>query len=97
MVSRLAVLAGGLGLLAFATPAYADLGISSFSVTPASTQAAGHPNVQINTMFSGADDNLRNLTVHLPAGLVGNPNAATKCTQAQFDADNCRRRARWAA
>src|SRR3954451_5760962 len=89
MVSRLAVLAGASALLAFASPAYADLGISSFSVTPSSTQAAGHPDVTIDTVFSGVSDNLRSLALHLPAGLVGNPNAAAKCSQADFDADAC--------
>src|SRR4051794_17241646 len=82
LVSRLAVLAGASVLLAFASPAYADLGISSFSVTPSSTQAAGHPDVTIDTVFSGVSDNLRSLALHLPAGLVGNPNAAAKCSQA---------------
>jgi hypothetical protein len=89
LVSRLAVLAGASALLSFASPAYADLGISSFSVTPSSTQAAGHPDVTIDTVFSGVSDNLRSLALHLPAGLVGNPNAAAKCSQADFDADAC--------
>jgi hypothetical protein len=88
-VSWLAALAGASALLAFASPASADLGISSFSVTPSSTQAAGHPDVTIDTVFSGVSDNLRSLALHLPAGLVGNPNAAAKCSQADFDADAC--------
>ena len=82
-------MAGASALLALASPAYADLGISSFSVTPASTQAAGHPDVTIDTVFSGVSDNLKSLALHLPAGLVGNPNAAAKCSQADFDADAC--------
>jgi hypothetical protein len=76
-------------MLALAAPASAALGISTFTVTPSSTQAAGHPNLTLDTVFSGQTDNLKNLTVHLPPGLVGNPNAATKCTQAQFNADTC--------
>jgi hypothetical protein len=76
-------------MLALAAPANAALGISTFTVTPSSTAAAGHPNLTIDTVFSGASDNLKNLTVHLPPGLVGNPNAATKCTQSQFDSDSC--------
>lgn len=76
-------------LLALAAPAHAALGISSFSVAPASTQAAGHPDLTIATTFSNPGDNLKNLTIHLPPGLVGNPNAATKCSQVDFAADNC--------
>jgi hypothetical protein len=93
---RLAFLAGPLATLALATPAHAALGISTFTVVPVvpgtntpDKQAGGHPDLKITTGFSGASDNLKNLTVHLPPGLVGNPNAATKCTQAQFDADTC--------
>lgn len=86
---RLALIAGPLAALALAAPAHADLGISAFSVTPASTQAGGHPNVEIDTTFSGASDNVRNLTIHLPPGLVGNPNAATKCSQADFASQSC--------
>jgi hypothetical protein len=87
---RLALAAVPFAALALAAaPASASLGIGTFTVTPASTQAGGHPNLAIDTAFTGASDNLRNLTVHLPPGLVGNPNAATKCTQAQFNADTC--------
>ena len=84
------MIAGPLALLALTAPANAaDLGISSFSVTPSSMQAAGHPNLTIATTFANPSDNLENVAIHLPPGLVGNPNAATKCSQADFAADNC--------
>ncbi len=77
-------------MLALASPANAaGLGISSFTVTPSSTQAAGHPDLTVATTFSDPGDNLKNETIHLPPGLVGNPNAATKCSQADFAADSC--------
>jgi hypothetical protein len=89
-VRPLAFLAGFVVTLGLAAaPAHAALGISAFSVSPASTQAGGHPDVDIDTTFSGAGDNLKNLTVHLPPGLVGNPNAAAKCSQSAFNSDSC--------
>ena len=31
----------------------------------------------------------KNVTVHLPAGLIGNPHATPQCTIAQFASDQC--------
>src|SRR3954452_10921695 len=64
-------------------------GISSLSAAPASTQAGGHSAFSLSLSFSSPGDGLRDLVVHLPAGLVGNPRATTPCTRAQFDADGC--------
>ena len=91
-----------LGCIATALVALATAGsaqafsITSLSLTPTNansgspspTQASSHPDVQIDIGLSG-DDDLRNLTVHLPPGLLGNPNAAPKCSKAQFDANSC--------
>jgi hypothetical protein len=91
-----------LGLIATALLALATAGsaqafsITSLSLTPtnansgspSATQASSHPDVQIDIGLSG-DADLRNLTVHLPPGLLGNPNAAPKCTESQFNANAC--------
>jgi hypothetical protein len=73
-----------------ATPARAAFGISSFTVNPSTTAAAAHPDVQITTNFSGGDD-VKDLQVHLPAGLVGNPKATglQQCDDAHFNASSC--------
>src|SRR4051794_32083816 len=63
--------------------------ISSLSAAPASTQAGGHSAFSVSLSFGSPGDGLRDLTVHLPAGLVGNPRATAPCTRAQFDGDAC--------
>ncbi len=61
--------------------------ISSFSLKPDTTAAGGHPNLTISTGFAGGD--AKNLILHLPPGLVGNPSAATLCSQSDFASESC--------
>jgi hypothetical protein len=61
-----------LAFFAFAAPARADL-----TVTPTSPQAASHGNVTIHADFAQSPTSV---ALHLPPGLVGNPNAVPKCT-----------------
>ena len=68
-----------LAFFAIAAPARADL-----TVTPTSPQAAGHGNVTIHAGFAQSPTSV---ALHLPPGLVGNPNAVPKCTT--WDAGSC--------
>ena len=68
--------------------AQADFGVPGFSVTPKSLQAGSHPDVTIHAEFSGSE-HVRDLTISLPPGLVGDPSSKPKCGQAAFQADNC--------
>jgi hypothetical protein len=77
-----------MGALVLPNAASAALSISSLSTTPSSTQAGSHPNFQLSLRFSG-DSSPKALAINLPPGFVGNPNAATKCPQATFQAGNC--------
>src|SRR4051812_4987747 len=87
------LLPGGLvvlvvAILAALAPAGASaFSISSFSLTPSTTQAAGHPDTAISLSFSGGQ--VRDLTLDLPPGMIGNPETKTKCSQAAFQSDNC--------
>jgi hypothetical protein len=63
-------------------------GISSFSVTPSTTQAGGHPDTAVSLSFTGPGT-VRDLTLDLPPGMIGNPETKTKCSQAAFQADRC--------
>jgi hypothetical protein len=80
-----------LAALAFAAPAHAGMTVSSFSATPSTTAAGAHPNLTVVTGFtySPASDDVRDVTVSLPAGLLGNPSAAPHCTSAQLQSDGC--------
>ena len=60
----------------------------AFSVTPTSLQAGSHPDVTIHAEFSGGE-HVRDLTISLPAGLVGDPTSKPRCAQAAFQADTC--------
>ncbi|HEY2602643.1 MAG TPA: hypothetical protein VGI67_13885 [Thermoleophilaceae bacterium] len=72
--------------------ALADMQVTNFSVTPTTTAAGAHPDVTVAEGFSYSDgtDSVLNTTLHLPAGLLGNPQAtAAKCSEAAFEADTC--------
>ena len=62
--------------------------------TPA-TQAGSHPyqmvtSVSFSTDSSGLpSENVKDVTVNLPAGLIGDPNASPKCTVEQLDNSAC--------
>jgi hypothetical protein len=74
-----------------AIPASAQaLTLSNLAATPTgtdATQAGGHKDFHIHMDFAGGQ--VHNLTVGLPPGVIGNPNAAPLCTVAQLNADTC--------
>jgi hypothetical protein len=75
-----------------AAPARAAVTISAFHVTPSSTAAGAHADVTIATSFdygSTPSDQVRDLAVTLPPGLLGNPTVTARCSQAAFAADSC--------
>jgi hypothetical protein len=75
-------------LLALPASAQASFDVPSVTVTPSGTAAGSHPDVSIALSFSG-DEHVRHLTVSLPPGLIGNPNATARCATAKFQADAC--------
>jgi hypothetical protein len=78
-------------VLLVAIPTAASAFDIDYSLTPSTTQAGGHPDVSVNVSRSGtADEDLRDMILDLPPGLIGNPEAVpVKCTDAQFNADAC--------
>ncbi len=63
------------------SPAHAAL-----TVTTSTTQAGAPANVTINATFASTPSSI---VLDLPPGLVGNPNAAAKCSQAAFEGLGC--------
>lgn len=77
-----------LGVALPAKPAQA-IGISALSLTSDDYTAGAHSNFTLSLSFSQATDDLKDVTVNLPTGLLGNPRAVPQCTEAQLDADAC--------
>ena len=79
--------------------ARADTPITAFSALPSTTQAGGHPDVEIyfsvaNRVVQGSSnpcecEDAKNATVHFPPGFIGNPHATPQCTLADFSSDDC--------
>jgi hypothetical protein len=79
--------AGAIGLIG---PASAHaIGFSSFTATPATNQAGANTDFNIAMTFSNPADDVKDLTIGLPPGLVGNPRATPLCSVADVNADTC--------
>jgi hypothetical protein len=59
---------------------------AAFTVTPSTKQAGAHADVTIHADFASTPSHVM---LHLPPGLVGNPNAAAKCPVASFEGAGC--------
>ena len=81
-----------------ATPGGAP--ITSFSITPSTTQAGGHPNLRIDEEnLTRRTQNLpqpncdcqdpKDITFNLPSGLIGDPHAVPQCNQVDFGQYEC--------
>ena len=91
--ARLVLLAVlGLMVAAFSLPATAGaFSITSFTVTPSTTQAAAHPDLTVEFGRGGSDrEDIKNVVLGLPPGTIANPNAVTtKCVMTYFTSDRC--------
>jgi len=83
-----AVVATTVVMLAAAPSAF-GFGFSNLSVAPATAPAGSNSNVTLNIAIQEPSAQLRDLTIHLPPGLVGNPLATPRCSEDQLAADNC--------
>ena len=84
------VVAAALIALAVGAAGANAMTVKSFTVDPSTKQAAGHPDVNISVGFdTHVGEDLRDLTLDFPPGLIGNPEERTKCARSRFDADNC--------
>jgi hypothetical protein len=63
--------------------------VSRFSVTPSTTQAGGHPSLDMVITFNPASSDVRQAALHLPAGLTANARAAPFCPRRRLVADLC--------
>jgi hypothetical protein len=73
-------------LALWAAPSASALTVSG-TAAPTDLQAGAHSNVNIHMDFT--DGQVKDLTVGLPPGLIGDPTATPMCTVAQLNADSC--------
>ncbi len=87
-----ATLAAAVALvLTSAGPASASEPIGSFFVLSSSSQAGGHPDLesQFTLNSPGEPEAAKNISVNLPQGVFGNPNAVPRCSSVDFALFEC--------
>ena len=72
-----------------ASSAQAAFGLTGLTAKPSNLAAGANSNFNIHIGFSDPSDQVKDLTVHLPPGLVGNPTATPLCTVSQLNSDSC--------
>jgi hypothetical protein len=76
------------GALLVAVPASAQaLSLNNLAAAPADTAAGANSDFHIHMEFGGGQ--VKDLTVGLPPGMIGDPNATPQCTVAQLNSDSC--------
>jgi hypothetical protein len=65
------------------------IGVADVSLTAKDTRAGAHSDVTLNVQFSNAKDDVKDVRVDLPPGLLGDPRAVPQCTEDQLQADVC--------
>lgn len=79
----------GIACLAIAPAAQAAFGFQGLSAAPTNPSAGAHSDLNIHIGFTSPSDDVKDLTVSLPPGLVGNPTVAPRCTLTQLQSDSC--------
>jgi len=78
------------GTLAIPAPASAAFEISDFYASPFSAPAGSHPDSTVHMEFGGTvDEDVRNIIQHFPGGIIPNPEALPKCTDADIAGLGC--------
>lgn len=72
-----------------ASSASAAIGISRFAVTPSTTQAGGHPTLDLSVTFDPPTSEVRSIVLHLPPGLSASAQAARPCRSELLLSDLC--------
>jgi hypothetical protein len=81
-------------LLSMTSAAKADFSVSGFTASSTSSVAGAHPDLTTDLSFSTTpgdypDGNVRDVSVGLPAGFVGDPTSLPQCAQSNFAANMC--------
>ena len=85
----LAAVATAFACAAFA-PAAGAFALSGLVAQPTDTTAGEHHDFHIHIGVDQPEDQIKDLTVHLPPGMLGDPTATgSLCTETQLNADTC--------
>jgi hypothetical protein len=72
-----------------APPSASALSFTDVSASPENPNAGANSNFNIHMEFGNPEDQVKDLTIHLPPGLVGNPLVTPLCTVEQLESDSC--------
>ena len=84
----IALAAAALACLASAPSASAAITVDNFDVQAADEKAGANSNLAIDFDLGG-DSTAKDIVIHLPPGLVGNPLATPTCTEAELNSQSC--------
>ena len=84
IAGALVALAAALGA---AAPAHAAFTLANPAASPADVAAGAHSDVRIHVEPQGGQ--IRDLDLHLPKGLIGDPQATPRCPTAEFERNAC--------
>ena len=76
-------------MLVAAPSANAAFGLAGLSAQPANGSAGANSDFTISLTVQDPAADLKDLTIHLPPGLVGNPLATPTCSESDLNADHC--------
>jgi hypothetical protein len=76
------------GLLGATGSAHA-IGLTGASAAPVDPRAGVHSDFNLSFSVTDPADNLRDLTVDLPTGVLGNPLATVRCAESDLNRDAC--------
>jgi hypothetical protein len=83
------VVATVLATMVVPASAQAAFSVNGLVAQPAVTDAGAHSNFTLHVAFPDAGTNVKNLTIHLPPGMVGDPTATPLCAVTALNNDNC--------
>jgi hypothetical protein len=76
-------------VLAAASLSSGAASVSRFTMTPSTTQAGGHPTLDVSVAFDPPTSDVKGIVLHLPAGLSANARAAPYCRRTLLLSDLC--------
>jgi hypothetical protein len=93
-MARSALAVAVLAVATFAGTAEAVPTVARFAVTPSTTQADGHPNLSVSLGFVEPTNEVKDISLHLPAGLSVDPRAIPFCSGFRLARNLCASRSR---